>query len=153
MTTIGHDAHVADEIPVQVQRAPAHEQILAILGPDIFKWAVKFLPAGVAIDDVRHSDLISVTEADVLAHVAAHGFDDRVVVEGTTVDDRICVVAGGDVWRVFHTERGNVFDESVFPSKDAARAEVVRRQMLQSRTLLNHRYWHAHGLEFPCADE
>ena len=136
-----------------VHRASAEDQILAILGPDIFKWAVRSLPEGVAIDDVRHRDLISVTESDVLAHVIAHGFDNRVVAEDAVVDDRVCIVASGHRWRVFYTERGKVSDESAFPSKHEARAEVVRRLMRLSRIMLNSRYWHAHGLEFPCGDE
>jgi hypothetical protein len=142
-----------DEAAVPVHRASAEDQILAILGPDIFKWAVASLPEGVSIDDVRHRDLISVTERDVSAYVLAHGFDTRVVAEDAVVDDRICIVASGHLWRVFYTERGVVSDESAFPSKEEARAEVVGRLMRLSRVMLNHRYWHAHGLEFPCGDE
>lgn len=136
-----------------VQRASTEAQILAILGPDVFKWAVASLPEGVSIDDVRHRDLISVTESDVLLYVLAHAFDTRVVAEDAVVDDHICIVASGHLWRVFYTERGEVSDETAFASKEEARAEVVRRLVRLSRVMLNHRYWHAHGLEFPCGDD
>lgn len=149
----GHSAPVTDEAPVPVRQASDEEQILAILGPDVFKWAVKSLPDGVDIDDVRYRDLISVTEDDLFSHVAAHGFDQRVVAEDSVVDDCICFVRSANGWRVFYTERGNVSDESMFQSKQEAIREVVRRLMHLARIMLNHRYWHAHNLPFPCGNE
>lgn len=128
-------------------------QITAILGPDVFKWAIGMLPPGVTIDDVRYRDLIDVSEDEVVAHVVAHGFDDRVVAEDGVEDDRICIVQAPAGWAVFYTERGRRSDEALFPRRDEAVRDVVRRQMRLARTMLNHRYWHAHGLPFPCSDE
>jgi hypothetical protein len=138
---------------VKIPQTPNDEQIVAILGPDVFKWAVRSLPDGVDIDDVRFRDLISVTEEDLLAHVTSHGFDQRVVAENAVVDDHICIVQADTGWRVFYTERGIVSEEAMFGSRDEARHEVVRRLMRLARIMLNHRYWHAHNLEFPCGDD
>lgn len=71
------------------------------------------------------------------------------VAEDAVRDDHICILADGDAWRVFYTERGILSQESVCPSKDDARAEIVHRLMSLSRVLLNNRYWHAHSLPFP----
>jgi len=136
-----------------LRRVSETQQIVAILGPNIFAWAVNRLPEGIGIDDVRYGDLISVTEDDVFAYVAAHGFDQRVVAEDAVADDRICIVTSACGWRVFYTERGTLSDESEFPSRNDARRDVVRRLMRGARIVLNHRYWHAHGLAFPCGDE
>ena len=144
---------MTDDDPVQVQRASAEEQIAAILGPNIFRWAASRLPKGVSLDDVRFRDLISVTENDVRAHVTHHGFDSRVVAEDAVMDDRICIVHSGASWRVFYTERGKASAEAQFESKDSASADVVRRLMRLARINLNSRYWHAHGLPYPCDDE
>lgn len=142
-----------DELRVPIEQAPAEEQVRAILGHDVFKWAVKRLPDGLDIDDVRYRDLISVTEEEVVAHVSASGFDRRVVAEGAVIDDHICIVQTGREWLVFYTERGKVSEEATFGSRDEARREVVRRLIRLARVMLNHRYWHAHGLAFPCGDE
>lgn len=125
------------------------EQIAAVLGPNIFQWAVRSLPAGVQIDDVRYCDLISVTEDDVFAHVATHGFDPRVVVEDAVFDDRTCIVASALGWRVFYTERGQVSQEATFESKAEARREAVRRQMQLAQIILDHRYRHRHAGSLP----
>jgi hypothetical protein len=149
----GHSARVTDEAPTPIQRAPREEQILAILGPNIFKWAVESLPEGVRIDDVRYRDLVSVTEDDVFSHVAARCFDRRVVAEDAELDNRICILNSAHGWRVFFTERGHVSNESLFQTKEEAKRDVVRQLMHLARMILNHRYWHAHDLAFPCGDE
>lgn len=144
---------MSDEPGVTVRRVSDEDQIRVILGPKIFEWAVESLPEGLAIDDVRFRDLISVTEDDVFSYVVAHGFDARVVAEDAVFDDRICIVSSAAGWRVFYTERGRVFEESLFPSRQEARREVVSRLMEVARIILNSRYWHSHGPAFPLADE
>jgi hypothetical protein len=111
------------------------------------------LPPEVSIDDVRYRDLVDVTEDDVLAHVRTDGFDPGVVWsdgDPAPVDDRTCIVRYRDGWRVYYTERGKSSNDATFSSYEAACREVVRRQMRLARIMLNSRYWHAHGLPFPC---
>jgi hypothetical protein len=126
----------------------AEEQIQAILDWDTFRWAQSHLPESRTIDDIRFSDLISVTEEDVYEHVLRNGFPDRTVAEGDAArwaDDRLCLVPIEDGrWGVYYTERGVRSDEVTLPSHAAARREVVRRLMRGARIDLNSRYRLAH---------
>lgn len=144
---------MAEPASASLQRPDKSEQIAAILGPDIFRWALGRLPPGVSIDDVRHRDLIDVTEEEVLQFAMANGFDPRIVWTDDTpgpVDDRLSVVKHRDGWRVSYAERGVTSQEMTFTRHVDACREVVRRQMRLARIVLNSRYWHAHGLAFPC---
>lgn len=149
----GHSALVAGPSSLPISRASTSEQIAAILGPDIFRWAGSLLPDDVGIDDVRHRDLIDVSEDEVMSYVTTNGFNTLVVAEDAVDDDRICIVQKADGWHVFYTERGSVSEEAMFAERDDARREVVRRLMKLARIMLNHRYWHAHGLAFPCSED
>jgi hypothetical protein len=128
--------------------ADAEDQIRAILGPNIFRWAEEQLPPDASIDDFRFSDLVSVTEEDVFAYVQDHGFDPRVVAERDAAkyaDDRICLVPEPDGrFRVYYTERGIRSDERVLPSEVAARRWIVHDLIKSARISLNHRYKLAH---------
>ena len=141
---------VEDAVPVA--RPSRGEQIAAILGPDIFRWAIAQLPEGVAIDAVRYRDLIDVSEDELFGFVLEHGFDRRVVSENAVDDDHICLVRSGDQWHVFYTERGTVSQEAWFDRRDDAVREIVRRLMRLARIVLNSRYWHAHDLPFPISE-
>jgi hypothetical protein len=99
---------VEEEHAAPVTRPSKGEQIAAILGPDIFRWAIAHLPEVVAIDDVRYRDLIDVTDDEVFDFVLENGFDCRVVADNAVDDDHICLVRSGDEWRVFYAERGIV---------------------------------------------
>jgi hypothetical protein len=57
--------------------ATAAEQIQAILNWNTFRWAQSHLPEAKTMDDVRFSDLISVTEDDVYEYVLTNGFPSR----------------------------------------------------------------------------
>ena len=127
------------------------EQIQAVLSWDTFSWALTHLPESKTIDDVRFSDLISVTEDAIYEYVLAHGFPERAVAEGDAArwaDDRLCLVPLDDGrWTVYYTERGIRSDELQVPSHAAARREVVHRLMKSARISLNHRYRLAHPYE------
>jgi len=144
---------VADAHSASWERPSKADQIRAILGPDVFAWAVRVLPAEVSIDDVRYRDLVDVTEDEVLAHALENGFDRRAVwTDGdpSPADDRTCLTRHRQGWRVYYTERGQISDDAVFATYEEACREVARRRMRLARILLNQRYWHAHGLAFPC---
>lgn len=127
------------------------EQIRAILSPSVFRWAVEQLPAGRSIDDVKFSDLISVTEDEIFTYVQENGFDPNTVVErraASGADDRICLLPEPDGrWRVYYIERGIKSGERVLPSEAEARREVVRDLLRSARIALNHRYRLAHPEE------
>ncbi|GIM63595.1 hypothetical protein Pve01_80930 [Planomonospora venezuelensis] len=127
------------------------DQIQAILGSNIFRWAQSRLPITKTMDDVRFSDFFSVTEDEVYEYVLANGFDGQAVAEGDAAsgaDDPLCAVPLEDGrWTVYYTERGVRSDEVKVPSHSAARREVVRRLMRSARIDLNHRYRLAHPEE------
>lgn len=126
-------------------RRPVEEQIRAVLSGDVWHWALPQLPPGLSIDDLRFRDFIAITEDDILAHVAAHGFGDGIVVEGGDANECHCLVPDGQGrWAVYYSERGARSRETVVDDLDAARREVVHRLMDSARISLNHRYRLAH---------
>lgn len=129
----------------QFTRRPPEEQIQAILSWNTFRWGVDQLPRGVAMDDIRFVDLISVTRDDVDQWVERHGFTSTPV-----RDDRydgaeaLYLLPQDGGWVVFYSERGQRNFEHHFISQAKARRWVVDHLYDSARTSLNHRWWHAH---------
>lgn len=142
-----------DELSDGELLAPRDEQIRAILGWNVFRWAVARLPEGTSISDVRFRDFITVTPQEVLEHVAEHGFPDDVVAlgpESRAFDEGQCIVPAQDGrWWVYYAERGTKRDEGTFSSLAQAQRFVVDKLYDSARTALNHRWWHAHPDERP----
>lgn len=128
-------------------------QIRALLGPDPFRWAVDRIGGrallGRTIDDVRYHDLITVSDEQVHAWVDDHGFDERTVSDGRLAEDLLCITRadgpdGRTGWAVSYVERGRAEQLAWFPTRTAARHDVVDRLLERARVLLNHRYRLAH---------
>jgi|GEM_PF-5811672 hypothetical protein len=124
------------------------EQIQVILGGDVFHWGVEQLPEGVSIDDVRFSDLVSVTRRELHDYVAVHGFPPPVVTQPGAMpaaEEHFGFDEQADGrWAVYYRERGKRSTAAVLDTYDAAREWMVDYLFDSARTMLNHRWWHAH---------
>jgi hypothetical protein len=141
-------------LPINPQNfaVPTAEQILAMLAAHLIgidRWGARNLGAGIDACDVPFGSVFTVSEAEVVDHVLAQGWDARIVKPldhaqpRTTGDWDVMFFAGrsahGD-WRALRPldpERNSEpFDQQVAPS-ERAMVETIVRQLFETQ----RRFW------------
>ena len=128
------------------------EQIRAILGTDVYRWARSQLAPGESLEDKQFCDFISVTEDEVIAYVETHGFDPDLVFESrdpkawrsVPADDHLCLIDHGGRWEVCYAERGERSQAAEFATRTEAVRNLVRRMMGTAWIGLNAAYRDKH---------
>ncbi len=128
-------------------------QIGAILSGDAIPLIAAQADGEKLINEFKFSQIVTVTEDEIYAHVRAHGFPAHTVSAGQA-EERYCIREDHGQWRAFYFSHGQRLHEKICATREAAERATLRELLLSAKIEINSAYKASHpGEKLPRPSE